>query len=212
MAYDLEEQESLAQIKAWWDKWGTLILSIVTVVCLCSAGYQGWRWWKMKEASDAAVLYAQMVQSENTKQVDRVQAIAKRLQDDYASTVYAGMGTMLAARSAEANGKDAEAVKLLTDLVNSGRYPEINAIASVRLAGLLLDQGKYDQALSTLDKIKDTKGQLVLINDRKGDIYMAMGDTAKAKASWEDALRNANPENPLVNIIEVKLNSLPKKA
>lgn len=25
MAYDLEEQESLAEIKAWWEKWGNLI-------------------------------------------------------------------------------------------------------------------------------------------------------------------------------------------
>ena len=30
MAYDLEEQESLAEIKAWWEKWGNLILTVVT--------------------------------------------------------------------------------------------------------------------------------------------------------------------------------------
>ena len=29
MAYDLEEQESLAEIKAWWEKWGNLILTVV---------------------------------------------------------------------------------------------------------------------------------------------------------------------------------------
>ena len=34
MAYDLEEQESLAEIKAWWEKWGNLILTVVTVACL----------------------------------------------------------------------------------------------------------------------------------------------------------------------------------
>ena len=37
MAYDLEEQESLAEIKAWWEKWGNLILTVVTVACLCAA-------------------------------------------------------------------------------------------------------------------------------------------------------------------------------
>ena len=56
MAYDLEEQESLAEIKAWWEKWGNLILTVVTVACLCAAGFQGWRWYQMKESTDAGVL------------------------------------------------------------------------------------------------------------------------------------------------------------
>ena len=38
MAYDLEEQESLAQLKAWWDKWGNLTLTIITALCLAFAG------------------------------------------------------------------------------------------------------------------------------------------------------------------------------
>ena len=46
MAYDLEEQESLAQLKAWWDKWGNLTLSCITVICLAFAGYNGWHWYK----------------------------------------------------------------------------------------------------------------------------------------------------------------------
>jgi predicted negative regulator of RcsB-dependent stress response len=67
MAYDLEEQESLAEIKAWWEKWGNLILTVVTVACLCAAGFQGWRWYQMKESTDAGVLYAQMIQASNMK-------------------------------------------------------------------------------------------------------------------------------------------------
>ena len=32
MAYDLEEQESIDQLKAWWEKWGT---PVTAVVCFC---------------------------------------------------------------------------------------------------------------------------------------------------------------------------------
>ena len=60
MAYDLEEQESLAEIKAWWEKWGNLILTVVTVACLCAAGFQGWRWYQQRQAESAAALYSQM--------------------------------------------------------------------------------------------------------------------------------------------------------
>ena len=41
MAYDLQEQESLDELKAWWEKWGNLVLSVITVVCLAFAGYNG---------------------------------------------------------------------------------------------------------------------------------------------------------------------------
>ena len=29
MAYDLEEQESIDQMKAWWDRWGTPVTAAV---------------------------------------------------------------------------------------------------------------------------------------------------------------------------------------
>lgn len=211
MAYDLEEQESLAEIKAWWDKWGNLILTCVTVVCLGAAAYQGWRWYQMKESTDAGVLYAQMIQASNMKDEARIQAIASRLHDSYASTTYAGMGALLAARSAEADGKPDEAIKALKWIVDSDKYPEIKPVAAVRLAGVYLDQGKYDEGLSVLNQVKDAKGEEVMVYDRMGDIFLAKGDTAAARKSWEDALRRAPVTNPLVGVIEIKLNSLPKE-
>ncbi len=41
MAYDLEEQEQLATIKAWWARWGNLVLTAVTVVLLAIAAFNG---------------------------------------------------------------------------------------------------------------------------------------------------------------------------
>lgn len=60
MAYDLEEQESLAQLKAWWDKWGNLTLSCITVICLAFAGYNGWHWYKRYQGGKATVAYVQL--------------------------------------------------------------------------------------------------------------------------------------------------------
>jgi predicted negative regulator of RcsB-dependent stress response len=210
MAYDLEEQESLAEIKAWWDKWGTLILSVVTAVCLASAAYQGWRWYKAKESADAGALYAQMIQAENGKDFERVQRIAQRLQGDFSSTVYSGLGALLAARSAEADNKPQEAEKALQWVVASKDFPGIQAVAAVRLAGLQMDQKQYDAALATLSQVKDAVGQEGIINDRRGDIELAMGKTAEARKSWEAALRSLDASNPLARLIEIKLAALPK--
>ena len=34
MAYDLEEQEKLDAIKAWWARYGTVVISLVAAVAL----------------------------------------------------------------------------------------------------------------------------------------------------------------------------------
>ena len=147
------------------------------------------------------------------KQYDeaRVQAIAGRLHESYASTTYAGMGALLAAHNAETAGKYAEAEKALKWIVDSDKYPELKPLASVRLAGVYLDEGKYDQGLTVLNAVKDAKGEEVPVYDRMGDLYLAKGDVAAARKSWEDALRHAPMTNPLVGVIEIKLNSLPKE-
>ncbi|MCD8339346.1 MAG: tetratricopeptide repeat protein [Burkholderiales bacterium] len=207
--YDLEEQESLAQIKAWWDKWGTLVLSIATAVCLAIAGFRLWQWWEMKQAADAGGLYAMMIQASNGKDNARVQNIAQRLYSDYGSTVYAGMGALLAAYSAENTNQPQEAIKNLEWVYNGDKFPELQAVSAVRLAGIYLDQNNYDKALSVLNGVLNPDTQEALVDDRKGDVYMAMGDTQKAREAWESALRAATITNPIVNLIRIKLEALP---
>ena len=58
MAYDLQEQESIDELKAWWDKWGNLTLGAITVVCLAFAGYNGMKWYDRYKASEANKAYA----------------------------------------------------------------------------------------------------------------------------------------------------------
>jgi hypothetical protein len=55
--YDLEEQEQLEDLKAWWRRWGNLISGVVIAVCVAIVGVQGWRWWQHNQAEQAAVLY-----------------------------------------------------------------------------------------------------------------------------------------------------------
>ncbi len=50
MAYDLQEQEQLDELKAWWKKYGNLILTVVTIVLLAFAAHNGWRWYQRSQA------------------------------------------------------------------------------------------------------------------------------------------------------------------
>src|SRR5437762_137416 len=56
-AYDLEEQEKIDDLKAWWNQYGNTISVGVILACVVIGGVQGWRWWAGHRAADASILY-----------------------------------------------------------------------------------------------------------------------------------------------------------
>src|SRR5258708_3922346 len=55
--YDLEEQEQLAALKAWWKENGGAILLGATMVLAAIAAWNGWMWYQRSQSAQAAVLY-----------------------------------------------------------------------------------------------------------------------------------------------------------
>jgi predicted negative regulator of RcsB-dependent stress response len=96
MAYDLEEQEQLAELKAWWNKYGNFILTVVTVLLLGFAAYNGWQWYQREQASQAAGVYGQLERALAARDVDKVGAYAEMLTSKYGNTAYASMGALQA--------------------------------------------------------------------------------------------------------------------
>ena len=43
-AYDLDEQEKLGDLKAWWARFGNYVTAAITLVALGVAGNQGWKY------------------------------------------------------------------------------------------------------------------------------------------------------------------------
>ncbi len=51
MAYDLEEQEQIDAIKAWWTKYGNLVTWVLIVAL---ASYAGWAYWNHTQGGSSA--------------------------------------------------------------------------------------------------------------------------------------------------------------
>ena len=58
--YDLEEQEQLAVLKAWWKQYGGVILALIMCVSVIFAAWTGWNWYQRSQSGKAASLYEQM--------------------------------------------------------------------------------------------------------------------------------------------------------
>jgi predicted negative regulator of RcsB-dependent stress response len=209
-AYDLEEQERIAAIKDWWDKWGNWILAAVIAFVLGVAGTQGWKYYQSKQAAEAEVMFDSVKkvaqEAAASREWKKVADAATAIADKYPSTFYATEAQLMAAKAAfEANDLGA-ARKHLEWVADKGRDTHKN-IAKIRLAGVMLDDKKFDDALKTLESIKDA-GFQSQVADLKGDIYAAQGRRDESRAAYELAVDKAEQRSPQKAISQAKLDAM----
>jgi predicted negative regulator of RcsB-dependent stress response len=207
MAYDHEEQEQIASLKAWWDKYGNLVTWLVTAFLLAYASFTGWNYWQRSQAAKAAVLYEELVKAVESNDAAKRTRASADLKDKFSGTAYAQMGALIAARAAF-DAADLKAAKgELLWVSENGKNDEFKAIARIRLAGVLLDEKAYDEGLKVLSV--DFPDQFVaLVADRKGDLYFALNKLEDARASYQTALDKTEVKNPARQLIQLKLDAV----
>jgi len=207
MAYDLEEQEQIAELKSWWKEYGTLVLAAIAACTLTIAGFQGWRYYKHSQAMGAVSLYEQLEQAERTGDHKKVRDIAGQITGKYGSTIYATFAALGSARASFEAGDLGGAKSQLQWVIDNTKEDEIRDIARLRLAGVLLDEKNPAEALKLVDtKPADTLAGLYA--DLKGDILLAQGKKVEARSAYQLALDRSEAGSPYRAVIQMKLDSL----
>lgn len=206
-AYDLEEQEQLEDLKAWWKQWGNTIAGVVIAVCVGVIGVQGWRWWTAQQAERASILYNAVATAARTNDVAKAKDAMTQLADKYGGTAYAARGSLLLAATLHEAGDNAGAKAQLASVIDRDSEPELKEIARLRLAALLVDDKQYDEALRTLDAKHDEAFDGIYA-DMRGDILVAAGRNEQARTAYQTALARIDAKSPYRNYVQVKLDSL----
>lgn len=204
---DLQEQEQIANLKAFWDRYGGFITTVVTLCLLLYAGFNAWRYWQHKQSREAVVLFETVEKTASARDLAGLKTAVGNLVGDYKGTAYATKGSLLAAR-AFAEGADLRQAKAqLQWVVDNGFSDAYKAIARIRLAGLLLDEKAYAEGLKVLDfSVPDSHLGLVL--DRRGDLQFANGQVEEARKSYTDALAKLDAGDPWRAVVQSKLEAL----
>ncbi len=208
MAYDLDEQEQLDQIKAWWNKYGTLVLTLLIVATAVVGGWRAWQWYEGHQSSQARGYFEALEEagrSQGEESVARINAAMKTLRSDYAATDYAARGALVAA-SALAARKDLSGARAQLEWLSQTKHAALVPVSRLRLAALFLDQKEYESALAQLkDAPPSFEG---LFADRRGDVLAAQGKPAEAKKAWNEAIETLGATNPLTPIVKLKLDAV----
>lgn len=204
---DLEEQEQLDQIKHFWKRYGNLITWVLLAASLSFAGWNGWQFWQHKQAAGAAVLFDEIERAVTDKDAARMERALADIKSGFGGTVYAQQGALLAARGLHDAGDDAKAKQALEWAAGQSKDEGLQAIARLRLAGLVMETGTPDEAKKWLDTPMPAAFE-GLVADRQGDIHMRAGQPEQARQSYLKAYQLLADSTEYRRLVEIKLNAL----
>lgn len=206
--YTLEEEEQIASLKAFWGKYGNFILTVLILVFGGFAANNGYKWWQAHAAKEAVVGYESLQEAVNKGDLELLKKVQGSLLEDHKRTPYAERGAILAARAFYDAKNTEEAKKSLTWVVQNGKSDEFVATARLTLSGVLLEEGKTQEAKALVQDIKII-GFEGLFQDRLGDIAILNKDYVGAKAAYDKALLTLQPESPWLEVVRRKLSAVP---
>lgn len=204
---DAHEQEQLDALKAWWKENGNWLMLVLALALVAFGGVRGWKIWQAAQNGKASGMYMQVVSQINSKDPKRINDAVSALTDKYASTPYAPRAELLAAQANIDAKDDATATTQLQWVIDHAAEDGLQNVARLKLASLLLDQKKYDDALKLLET-KHPKAYDGLYLDLKGDVLNAQGKTSEARTAYEEALGKIDVKGTYHSLVQMKLDGL----
>ena len=205
--YDLQEQEQIDALKAWWKENRRVVILTVTAFVVAIAGVQGWRYYQQSQAQQAAELYGALQQLVPENNAKKIREAAATLIDKFSSTAYAPRAALIAAKVNYQAGDAQSAKAQLQWVIDHAAEDELQDIARLRLAGMLLDEKNYTQVLQLLEA-KHSPAYDAFYLDLKGDVLLAQGKAAEARGAYQAAFDKIDKKSNYRDLIQIKLDAL----
>ncbi|WP_430390182.1 YfgM family protein [Dyella sp. 20L07] len=202
-AYDDYEQSE--RVQQWLRQNG---LSIVVGIAIGLVGIFGWQQWNKHKAghqTDAANLYQQVQGAVATGKADSANTLTEQLLKDYADTPYAVFAVSDRAQRQVQDKELDKAVESLNWAESHASDAGLKALTQLRIARVLLAQGKAADALAALDRLPP-KSYEGVAQELRGDVLVKLGRPDDARKAYV-AAKAALGENALPSV-QMKIDDL----
>ena len=206
---DLSDIERAEQVRTFVREnlWFALL-----ALALGVAAVTGFKYWQAKRtggAEQAESEYAAVITALSSGQREQAGELAKELRAKHAGSPYADQADLAIAKLAVARRDYDDAAKVLRSVMDGAKDPLLRQVARTRLARVLIEQGKHDDALALLP-IADAGAFQSLYHDVRGDAYAAKGDAASARTEYTAALEKDSAASGLDSAyVALKRDALP---
>ncbi len=203
----LDDQEQWRQVVTWLRESGPWMLGAVIVVLLA---YGGWRYWQARVTRielSAEARYEALLTTLDQGQLAAGVTLADNLARDYPNTPYADQAELVAARISVQNNQLSDAAARLTRVLTGTHDPQLQLLVRLRLARVLLGEGKPDDALRTLNDPSVKPGAFAArYAEARGDALLAKGDRAGALRAYREARAEADTVD--AQLLDLKIDDL----
>jgi len=204
---DLQEQEQVDALKAFWQQYGNLITWALVAALLVYAGITGWQWWQREQSAQAGAMFDEFDRALNAGDLEKSMRVFADLKERYPRAAYAQQAGMLTAKLQFDKGKADDARASLTWVIEHAVTDDYKSLAHLRLAALLLDAKQYDEALKQLDAVP-AGPYAALAADRRGDVLLAQGKKDEARAAYQQAFKSMDDKFEYRRLVDAKLTAL----
>jgi predicted negative regulator of RcsB-dependent stress response len=198
---DRDQEEAL---RSWWrENWKFILAGVVIGL----VGLAGWTYFKKyldSQAEHAATVYADFQKALASSDDTQAGKLLDSLAGEHAKSAYTQQGRLLLAKRHADAGRYDEAIKQLRQVVDTSKDEELGHIAQLRLARLLIQTGKHDEALAQLD-VEKAGAFAAQVREVRGDALLAKGDAQGARAEYAAALSGDTKGEIDRTVIELKL-------
>ena len=193
MPLDLEEQEQVADLRAWWQSYGTIVVVGALVAVLAISGWTLWKRYEAGQLGQASALYESVVRAAQAGDAKALRDAGGSLVENFSRTPYAAMAALVSARFYSDRGDAKASQAQLQWVVDRAQSEDLRDLARLRLGAVLLEDKAYDQALAVADAPHAAAydAQYAAL---KGDILVAKNQRDEAKAAYKLALEKSGKE------------------
>jgi predicted negative regulator of RcsB-dependent stress response len=183
---------------------------IVGGVVLGAALLFGWRYYHTHQnevALKAAAQFGQMTAALESNDPGKARQVADGIIREFPTSPYADQAQLTLARLFVDDGQLPSAIAPLTRVMNESKDSELKHIARLRLARVLTDQGKPDEAIKTLGL--DAPGAFAgRYHEVRGDAFYAKKDFKSALTEYSAALAPSDAASVDSALLELKIADL----
>jgi predicted negative regulator of RcsB-dependent stress response len=183
---DDEQLEHVKRIAAEYGPWtiGAVVLGLAFVT-----GYRYYQGHQDQRALAAAAQFEGMASAVQRNDQAKARQIADGLTKDFPGSPYTDHAQLALAGLYVDQGEDANAIAPLTAVMEHSKDNELQRVARLRLARVMIDQSKPDEALTLLSG--DPGAFAARYHDVRGDAYFAKKELKKAAEEYQAALAEA---------------------
>ncbi len=206
----LSEKEQIEKMRAWWSDYGWYVIGGVLLGAAILFAINYYKTQTFEAEIAASVLYDEVTQHVVDGDLEAAEAAAGKLDSEYGNSSYAAQSKLAMARLYMDKNRDQDAAQALSDLLAMNGFDNLKHVARVRLAKILLYQGKPEEVLSLLEG-QDSGAFAARYAEERGDAYVALGRYDEARQSYQAALGEVQPTVDQ-GLIQLKLLDLPGDA